>query len=153
MVSLDAVCLIASPLQTPSFGLILIAAFILIQVSSNGYISFERPPAFFGVPTFATSIIPLVAPLFANFDFRDTGSVYHRVSQDDYILNEAAKRIAAVNQDFASYRPTLCVIVTWVQAVLFSSTFQDTQVSTCLICHVWATSTNRSVLCSKLFKL
>ncbi len=69
-----------------------------------------------------------MAPLLADFDFRDSGSVYHRVSQDDYILDLAASRIAAVNQDFSGYHPTLCVIATWSQAVLFSNTFLDTQV-------------------------
>ncbi len=69
-----------------------------------------------------------MAPLWADFDFRDSGLVFHRVSQDDLLLDSAASRIAAMNQDFAGYRPTLCVIVTWSQAVLFSNTFINTQV-------------------------
>ena len=77
------------------------------------------------MPSFGASTIPLVAPLMADFDFRDIGSVYHRVSQDDYILDVAAKRIAEMNPEFASYRPTLCVIATWVQAVLFSDPLLD----------------------------
>ncbi len=90
--------------------------------------SFDEPPEHFRVASFPASTITLVAPLWADFDFRDSGSVYHRVSQDDYILDQAASKIAAVNPDFVGYRPTLCVIVTWSQAVLFSDSFSDTQV-------------------------
>ena len=54
--------------------------------------------------------------------------MYHRVTQDDFILDEVANRIAALNRDFIAYRPTLCVIATWSQAVLFSSDFLSTQV-------------------------
>ena len=83
------------------------------------------------MPPFSASTTPLVAPLWADFDFRDTGSVYHRVSRDDYILDKAASRIAAMNPDLASYRPTLCVIATWFQATLFSDTLLDSEVKNC----------------------
>ncbi len=69
-----------------------------------------------------------MAPLGGDFDFRDSGSVYHRVSRDDFILDMVARRIAAKNEDFVDYRPTLCVISTWFKAVLFSTTFHDTEV-------------------------
>ena len=82
------------------------------------------------MPSFGASTTPLIAPLLADFDFRDTGSVYHRVSRDKFILDMAASRIAAANPGFASYRPTLCVIVTWVHATSFSDTRLDMPVST-----------------------
>lgn len=100
------------------------------QVSTNGFVSFgPSTPNSLYMSSFPASTIPLVAPLWADFDFRISGSVYHRVSQDDYILDKAASLIASRNQDFVDYRPTLCVIVTWLKAVLFSTTFHNTQVS------------------------
>ena len=82
----------------------------------------------FRMTSFPASTIHLIAPLWADFDFRDSGSVYHRVSQDDYILDKAARKIAELNPDFEGYRPRLCVIITWAHAVLFSNTFPDTEV-------------------------
>ena len=96
--------------------------------------------------SFLASTITLVAALWADLDFRDSGSVYHRVSQDPYILNEAAAKIAARNPDFASYRPTLCVIVTWSQAVLFSESFIDTVVSQLCVCDMPMSLTMEPIL-------
>ena len=90
------------------------------QISTNGFISFESPPDTLRITSFSASTIPLVATLWADFDFRESGAVYHRVSQDPYILKRAASVIAAENRDLSSFNPTLCVIVTWTQAVLFS---------------------------------
>ena len=92
----------------------------LFQVSTNGFISFEPPPDTLRITSFRASTIPLIAPLWADFDFRESGAVYHRVSQDPYILQQVSSIIAAENHNFASFNPTLCVIVTWTQAVLFS---------------------------------
>ena len=82
----------------------------------------------FRMSSLMDSTVPLVAALFADFDLRDSGSVYYRVSQDNYILDEVAERIVSLNPSFNGFHPTLSVIATWTQAVLFSDAFLDTQV-------------------------
>ena len=97
-------------------------------MSTNGFVSFDSPPETLGATSLLNSAVPMVAPLRTDFDLRDVGFVYHRVTQDDFILDLAARKIASTSVHFTSYRPTLCVIATWSQAVLFSGAFRNAQV-------------------------
>lgn len=89
-------------------------------MSTNGFVLFGAPPNSLHASSFSASPVPVIAQFWEDFDFRDSGTVYYRTSQDDTILDNVALVIAAENDDFSSYRPTQCVIVTWSEAILFS---------------------------------
>ena len=65
----------------------------------------------------------MIAPLWADFNFREVGNVYYRVTTDSNTLNAIAERIANHNSDYTHYRPTEAVIVTWFQSRLFDESF------------------------------
>ena len=64
---------------------------------------------------------PMIAPLWADFNFRDQGTIYYRVTNDSKTLSEIVERIARHNSNYAEYVPTEAVIVTWFQSRLFES--------------------------------
>lgn len=91
-----------------------------MQVSTNGIISFQSPFNSFRVSSLPTSSAPMIAPLWADYDFREAGNVYYRVSQDTVTLGRVQEMITEANPDFKGFSPSLCVIVTWSEATLFS---------------------------------
>ena len=91
-----------------------------MQVSTNGVISFQSEFTDFAVSSFPTSSIPLIAPLWADFDFRDReGNVFYRVAEDEATLERAREMLLEVNEDIGEFSPTFCVIVTWSEAMFF----------------------------------
>ena len=86
-------------------------------MSTNGYVLFGAPSNSPRVSSFTLSPVPVIAPFWEDFDFRSSGTVYYRKSQDDGILNKVAEVIAAENDNFSSYRPTQCVVVTWYEVL------------------------------------
>ena len=93
------------------------------QVSTNGLISFESSfdsfaptPLPRGVPPF----IPLIAPLWADFDFRESGNIFYRVSSDNSLLEAIVMAMALENSAYMDFRPTLAVVITWFQSQLFT---------------------------------
>lgn len=101
----------------------------ILQISTNGFISFESPPSVLRISSFSVSPVPVIAPLWSDFDFREAGFVYYRTSQDEVLLNQVAGKISKRKPEFSGYHPTLCVIVTWSQTLLFSTEFLQTTVS------------------------
>ena len=94
----------------------------MMQVSTNGVISFQSGFTDFVVSSFPTSSVPLIAPLWADFDFRDReGNVFYRVAEDEATLKRAREMLLDANQDISEFIPTFCVIVTWSEATLFNS--------------------------------
>ncbi len=94
----------------------------LMQVSTNGFVSFVMPDLLH-VTQFPSNNFPLIAPLSADFDFRETGSVYYRViSENCTLLPVVADEIRRLNPSLkTNFQPTMCVIVTWFEASLFSA--------------------------------
>ena len=62
---------------------------------------------------------PLIAPFWADYSFRDAGTLYYRVVNDHATLSYAAKKITNANIAFRGYTPTSAVIVTWFQSEVF----------------------------------
>ena len=63
---------------------------VTMQVSTNGVISFQSEFTDFTVSSFPTSSIPLIAPLWADFDFRDReGNVFYRIAEDEATLKSS----------------------------------------------------------------
>ena len=93
-----------------------------MQISTNGFVSFA-PPTGQHVNQFASNNFPLIAPLSADFDFRVLGRVYYRVvDQNCVLMPVVANKIQSLNAGLhASFQPTLCVVVTWFEANLFSA--------------------------------
>ena len=77
--------------------------------------SFGSQFTLFRLPQFPSAPVPLVAPLFADYDFREAGNVFYRVTQEEGILSKARELIGV-----DGYFPTSCVVVTWSEARLFS---------------------------------
>ena len=65
------------------------------------------------------SIFPMIAPLWADFNFREEGRIFYRVANDNSTLAAIAERIARHNRNYTDYAPTEAVIVTWFQSRLF----------------------------------
>ncbi len=55
---------------------------------------------------------PIIAPLWSNDDFRVSGAIYYRVSQDMNTLSHMASLLSAMNPGLF-FQPRLCVVVTW----------------------------------------
>lgn len=93
--------------------------FIFPQISTNGLVSFESafklhiPTSF---PRRTGPFVPLIAPLWADFNFRDAGRIYYRVTNDSSTLDTVAEAISGKNDLYTEYKPTLAVVVTWFQS-------------------------------------
>ena len=99
-------------------------------MSTNGVLSFQsKLMNSFNPLSFPSSDVPLIAPFWADFDFREIGTIFYRVSQDEMILDRLSHLIIERNPNFSSYYPTLCVIITWSSATLTSLTFNEITVS------------------------
>ncbi len=88
-------------------------------MSTNGLLSFNEEFSSPIVMPFSGSsapLLPLIAPLWSDFNFRETGTLYYRVTNDSNILNGIRRKISILNSDFTSYQPTQAVIVTWFKA-------------------------------------
>ena len=97
-----------------------------LKVSTNGFISFER--SFVGDSLFVERLptsqqIPLIAPLWADLNFRQGGSLYYRVTEDMDFLDNVAERIWTENVAYEGYRPTQALVATWVLSRIFSGNF------------------------------
>ena len=91
-----------------------------MQISTNGVISFQSEFTNFLISSFPSSSVPLIAPLWADFDFRSRGNVFYRIAEDETSLVRARETIVRANANFTKYYPSLCVIVTWSEATLFN---------------------------------
>ena len=65
------------------------------------------------------TFVPVIAPAWADWTFKDNGTIYYRVAQDQVTLNQVVGMITDVNPELSDYLPTLAVIVTWFEARLF----------------------------------
>ena len=96
-----------------------------LQVSSNGLISArERYTQFVPSPfTREFSAFPhaIIAPLWADFDSRDQGSIYYRVTNDSEVLDQIVDTISNLNPDLNSYTPKQALIATWEDIIPYSA--------------------------------
>ena len=60
--------------------------------------------------------IPTIAPLWADFDFSEVGSIYYRVTDDPVTLKYVRDMVTDYNEELLDYRPSLAVVVTWFEA-------------------------------------
>jgi hypothetical protein len=96
----------------------------LLQASTNGVLSFGETFIDFtstALPQ-VTAAVPLVAPLWRDFDFSASGSIYYRQANDSETLNRVRRMITDVNPGLNAYQPTLAVVVTWFEARLHGHT-------------------------------
>ena len=100
-------------------------------MSTNGFISVQGD---FNTNSFEVadffpredvhSIFPMIAPLWADFNFREEGRIFYRVTNDSSTLTAIAERIANHNHNYTDYAPTEVVIVTWFQSRVFERNIQ-----------------------------
>ena len=84
-----------------------------MQISTNGLISLGEPFDFHiheDIPRFSPPYVPLIAPFWADFNFRDAGAIYYRETDDPAVLKLAEER--------TGFSPTMAVVVTWFQSQL-----------------------------------
>lgn len=93
-----------------------------IQVSTNGLLSFTS--SFMGelMVAFPFSGSALIAPLWTNFTFATSGTIYYRVTEDTATLALVADMITDMNPDLADYEPSLAIVVTWFEATMVTFT-------------------------------
>ena len=70
-------------------------------------------------PRSSGELFAMIAPLWADFNFRNGGTLYYRIEDKQTVLDRISEKLVAQNQDYKSYRPTLAVIVTWFESTLF----------------------------------
>lgn len=92
-----------------------------LQVSTNGFISLEKKfviDSFFveRLPRTHTELFSLIAPLWADLNFRQGGSLYYRVTEDKDFLGTLVERIRAKNVAYEEYEPALALVATWFQS-------------------------------------
>ena len=90
--------------------------FFLSQVSTNGYISFEKSFSQSFPCQFPCTPSPTIASAWTFWTFLGAGSIYYRVAQDQATLEQVVQTIAATNPGLSVYQPTLALIVTWFEA-------------------------------------
>ncbi len=81
-----------------------------------------------GFPRTSSDALPIIAPLWADYNFRRRGTVYYRVTDDVSTLARAKELITENNPSLSGYSPLLCVVVTWSDAVLLTRILDDTEV-------------------------
>lgn len=98
-------------------------------MSTLGVISFLSEFSQLKVTSFPQDTLPIIAPLWANFDFRNSGSIYYRVAYDTATLNEAARMVTETNSDYSTFQPKQAVIVTWVKSRLHTDPCSTVRIS------------------------
>ncbi len=71
----------------------------------------------------------MIAPLWADFNFRESGNLYYRVVNDNNTLNAIVDRISREAPIYTDYSPTEALIVTWFQSSVFESQSNFTVIS------------------------
>ena len=72
-------------------------------------------------PRLSRDTVPIISPLWGDYNFRRGGSlVYRVVTDDDATMVKARELIAKTDPSFSDFSPSLCAIVTWVDAVLLT---------------------------------
>lgn len=105
----------------------IVISYYFVQISTNGLISFDRNISQFRSYTVASfprrspPYLPLIAPLWADFNFRDSGIIYYRLATDRNTLEAVADVITSLNPNYSEFRPTLAVVVTWFQSKFLRS--------------------------------
>ena len=94
-----------------------------MQLSTNGLILFDSDEQFeshtiSSFPRRSRPLLPLVAPLWADFNFRDSGSILYRLATDNRTLTVVADIIGDLNGNYLDFTPTWAVVVTWLQSRL-----------------------------------
>ena len=80
-------------------------------------------------PRLSSDAVPIIAPLWADYNFRMHGNVYYRATTDPPTLARAKKLIAESNPlNFNDFSPTLGFVVTWASAVLLTRALDNTAV-------------------------
>ena len=60
--------------------------------------------------------VPLIAPFWTDFNFRDSGAIFYRMTSEAAVLNLAEEKI-----NVSGFVPTLAVVITWFQSTLLGS--------------------------------
>ena len=99
------------------------------QVSTNGFISFGSEVQFNSYiveafPRQSNSLPPVIAPLWADFSFRDRGALFYRTTRDRDVLETVSKKLAGQNSAYSLYRPTEAVVVTWFEGSILTTESQ-----------------------------
>lgn len=95
-----------------------------MQISTAGVVVFSRFQVLRDISPLPQVIRPLIAPLWANLNFNESGLVYYRISEDAATLQQVALMIYSVNVELAFFQPTLAVVITWFEAQLFDSSLR-----------------------------
>lgn len=100
-----------------------------IQISTNGLILFDNVTQFQSnivnsnsIPRMNPPFFPYIAPLWADFNFRDFGTVFYRVATDNTTLDAVISIFRNItNGNYNGFRPTLAIVVTWFQSKIVRS--------------------------------
>ena len=95
---------------------------MLLQVSTNGILSFGSNFTRFNPVPFPFTSPPLIAPFWADFDLRRGGDVYYRQTAQRDILEQIA--FFGSRAGGFQFQPTLAFIVTWDGVPAFNRRFQ-----------------------------
>ena len=94
----------------------LVMVLFLIQVGSNGFITFRNPYTSFFIQPFSSDFElsdPIIAPLWADFSTYGFGSIFYRVTTNVSILHRVKEIIGDANSNYSDYQPLAAIVVTW----------------------------------------
>ncbi len=69
--------------------------------------------------------VPIISPLWFNYDLSTTGSIYYKVTEEPSLLEEVRAMIVNRNLELNDYYPKLAIIVTWFDISLRGGFFED----------------------------
>jgi len=95
--------------------------FSLFQVNENGLLSFlTEIPSFFNIE-FPLDY-PIIAALYSDVDCRSTGTVWHRVSASQDLLDRSTKDVAKYFPKLSKrFRAEEVIVVTWEKVGYFEN--------------------------------
>ena len=97
---------------------------VIMQVNTNGVISFTAPVAAFTPDPFPINERFLIAPFWADVDTRGTGEIYFKETTDRELLDKANDVIQDTTHQAAGlsrFVPEWMLIATWYKVGHFSS--------------------------------
>ena len=98
--------------------------FIIIQVNTDGLISFGQPVPqnnSYPFPLSGDTGLQFIAPFFADVDTRGTGVVWCRETRNTTVLNRAGEEIRKTFTNHFSFQPEFVIIATWDSVGYFDS--------------------------------
>ena len=93
----------------------------LLQVNTNGVLSFGTPHTSAFATNFNTISSPIIAPFWDDIDITRGGTIYYRQVSNSTITELVQKALVSEYPEAASFQPSLVFVATWDRVESFRS--------------------------------